>query len=344
MPIRFILTALLFAVSAIISHVQDVAAGTLGSFRLDTIPPVVTADIVAGGAAQRSMVLELTCEFSKDISASLGVGDLILENLTTGEPIDPADMAVTYDPGTDAATWTFPGLEGGTLPDGNYTATLPAADITDAVGNLLDGDNNGTGGDDHVLEFFHYFGDGDGDRDVDFLDLLKFRVTFQKTLADNPDEYDFRFDVDMNGDVDFLDLFHFRVHFNTVLPASPQIDPGARLVVDIVSSLGATLPVVIIAPSVPPMAAVILLEGDDAVPSLSAVPPRTHRFRARAFSPETRTHSRPKGCWSRSLEFPQITRPVSTSATGSVMSKAMTLPRLWRGLTPGRRCRSGCWA
>ena len=46
-------------------------------------------------------------------------------------------------------------------------------------------------------------------------------------------------------------------------PASPQIEPGTRLVVDIVSSRGATLPVVIIAPSVPSMAAVILLEGDD---------------------------------------------------------------------------------
>ncbi len=51
-------------------------------------------------------------------------------------------------------------------------------------------------------------------------------------------------------------------------PASPQIEPGARLVVDIVSSRGATLPVVIIAPSLLPLAAVVLLEGDDGTVTL----------------------------------------------------------------------------
>ena len=51
-------------------------------------------------------------------------------------------------------------------------------------------------------------------------------------------------------------------------PVSPQIEPGARLVVDIVSSRGATLPVVIIAPSLLPLAAVVLLEGDDGTVTL----------------------------------------------------------------------------
>ena len=51
-------------------------------------------------------------------------------------------------------------------------------------------------------------------------------------------------------------------------PASPQIELGARLVVDIVSSRGATLPVVIIAPSLFPLAAVVLLEGDDGTVTL----------------------------------------------------------------------------
>ena len=46
-------------------------------------------------------------------------------------------------------------------------------------------------------------------------------------------------------------------------PATPEIELGSRFVVDIVLSRGATLPVVIIAPSVPPRAAVVLLEGDD---------------------------------------------------------------------------------
>ena len=73
--------------------------------------------------------------------------------------------------------------------------------------------------DDHIFDFFRYFGDTDGDRDVDFLDLINFGVTFQKTLADDPDEYDFRFDADMDGDVDFLDLIKFGFNFPTTFEA-----------------------------------------------------------------------------------------------------------------------------
>jgi len=51
-------------------------------------------------------------------------------------------------------------------------------------------------------------------------------------------------------------------------PPTLQIELGSRFVVDIVSSRGATLPVVIIAPSVFPRAAVVLLEGDDGTVAL----------------------------------------------------------------------------
>jgi len=54
-------------------------------------------------------------------------------------------MALTTDSATYVATWTFPGLSGGRLPEGNYLATLDAAGVHDAAGNVMQ--------DDYVFEF-----------------------------------------------------------------------------------------------------------------------------------------------------------------------------------------------
>ena len=106
---------------------QQARAGCGVTF--DLIPPIVITGIVEGGLPQRSMLRSLAFQFSEDVSASLEPGDLVLENLTTAETIDPGVMTVTYDSATNTATWTFnfPGPFFESLPDGNYCATLPAA-------------------------------------------------------------------------------------------------------------------------------------------------------------------------------------------------------------------------
>ena len=168
-----------------------------------------TANLSANtGAAQRSMLTSFTADFSEDVSASISVGDLVVRNVLTDESIAVADMAVAYDATHDKATWTFPGLPGGSLPDGNWEVSLLAAGVADAAGNSLDGNGDGTEGDNCVISSFRFFGDADGDRDVDFLDVLAFRRTNLKNSAD-PD-YDPRFDSDSDGDVDFLDVLKFR--------------------------------------------------------------------------------------------------------------------------------------
>ncbi len=144
--------------------------------------PTVLAFRLNEDALQRSMVTSIAVDFSKDVSASLQASDLHLQNLTTGQAVDPAATAVSYDPATNRATWTFPGLAGKTLTNGNYTATLASAGITDSQGNTLDGNGDGIGtglpADDYRFDFYRYYGDADGDRDVDNLDLFKFRQTF----------------------------------------------------------------------------------------------------------------------------------------------------------------------
>src|SRR5207249_5546 len=90
-----------------------------------------------------------TVQFSADVSASLTAADLIL-TAADGAAIDPAAMAVAWDPAHNAATWTFPSLPGGVLPAGPYHVAVRASAIVDAAGRHLDGNKDGLGGDDYV--------------------------------------------------------------------------------------------------------------------------------------------------------------------------------------------------
>lgn len=172
---------------------------TASIFVEDPIQPTASLE-VNGGDGQRSMVTTVTAYFSEDVSASIDDGDLVVLNLDTGET---SVGAHSYNSLYNTATWTFPSGTGSSLSDGNYEVTLNASGISDAAGNLLDPDGCS-------MNCFRFFGDADGDRDVDFLDVLAFRATNLKNSLD-PD-YDPRFDSDSDGDVDFLDVLAFRAN------------------------------------------------------------------------------------------------------------------------------------
>ena len=152
--------------------------------RLDREPPRVEAIVVNEGAVQRSMVTSIEIRFSEDVSAGLTAAALVLSNLTSETMIAADAMEVTYDAESDTATWTFPGLTGASLPDGNYLSRLLGDAVADAAGNLLDGNENGEAGGDRTFEFFRYFGDTDADRDVDFFDTFRWSRTYRKTSGD----------------------------------------------------------------------------------------------------------------------------------------------------------------
>jgi extracellular elastinolytic metalloproteinase len=133
---------------------------------LDVTAPQVTASNFNFQTSQ-----SITMTFDDNVSASLAVADLVLHNNTTNTDINSADIALAYDGGTNTATFTFPGLPGGILPDGDYTATLLSAGVTDAAGNPLDGDGNGTIGGNHSLSLFFLNGDANRDRTVNLADF-----------------------------------------------------------------------------------------------------------------------------------------------------------------------------
>jgi beta-galactosidase len=104
---------------------------------IDNTPPSVV-----GSSVQHTAPEQLQVQFSKDVSTSLAASDLVLVNQTTGETVDPANVAVSYNSATNTATFIFPGYPGGFLPVGNYQATISAASVTDAAGNPLTADFN----------------------------------------------------------------------------------------------------------------------------------------------------------------------------------------------------------
>jgi hypothetical protein len=157
---------------------------------------------------------QVTIQFSEDVGASLSLADLTVTNLTTGLAMVPASIA--FDATTKIATLTF---AVGPIVDGNYRVIVAGAGITDAAGNALDGDANGSAGGDMAFDFFSLAGDANRDRVVDFADLVILSQSYGltgKTFSQG------NFNYSADGVVDFDDLVIFSQRYNiTLLPAAP---------------------------------------------------------------------------------------------------------------------------
>lgn len=158
---------------------------------VDTTPVRMTASSLDAGLSDPWLVSEIVLTFADgDVSAELSADDLSISytDTTGAHSIDPADMAMTYqhNPGSDdTATWTFPGLAGGVLPDGLYTVTLPGGTAADEAGNALDADNDGAAGGDYLAAFVHAIpGDANLDGNVDLTDLATLASHYNQSGLD----------------------------------------------------------------------------------------------------------------------------------------------------------------
>lgn len=187
--------------------------------------PKVQNVVFGDGTNQRSMVNGITVDF--DSVVSIAPGAFVLER-KNGANWDNLDAELTIGVATSLfnnntrATLTFSGtgIVGGSLADGNYRLTMVAASIT-WNGLQLDGDNNGTGGDNFVIgtadtdNFFRYFGDFEGNRVINGLDVARFRIA-NGTLAGDP-TFNPIFDYNGNGVINGIDLAQFRIRNGTLL-------------------------------------------------------------------------------------------------------------------------------
>jgi hypothetical protein len=174
--------------------------------------PVVDSVRVNDGSAQRSMVTSLTVSFTTIVSVPNSAFRLVNKETSSQVGLNISSSNAT---GKTVSTLTFTGagIVGGSLADGNYLLTI-------------DREQNGFGvgsdyqlGADEVDQFFRYFGDSDGDRDVDNTDYFKFRGTYGQTSAST--RYLWFLDSDADNDVDSSDLTQFNQRYRKRLAWIP---------------------------------------------------------------------------------------------------------------------------
>jgi hypothetical protein len=185
-------------------------------------PPTVTAVAVNDGTAQRSMVYSLTVTFDSVVTFATNPSAAFTLTRLDGAAVGSFQTnATTTNNGTQTQVVLsgFRGAEtfGGSLADGRYTLTVLAGQVS-SHGLPLDGDADGTGGDDYLFPdtglpggLYRLYGDANGDRVVNAVDLSLFRNLFGATTSDPT--------FDMNGDgvIDVTDLAALRTNFGLAL-------------------------------------------------------------------------------------------------------------------------------
>lgn len=172
--------------------------------------PIVTQIEINDGVADRSILESITITFDRQVE--IDVNSFIVSQKESQQNVSGLILSATTIDGQTVARVTF---SSGSLPDGNYKISVIASSTHALVGGAPMGQDV-VFGETAEDTFFRYFGDSDGDRDVDAQDYGRFGLTFLKSLGDN--EFDEFFDFDGDGDVDGNDHAQFRRRFLGSLP------------------------------------------------------------------------------------------------------------------------------
>ena len=208
----------------------------------DSTPPTVTdiaVDEALPAGATYTPKQHLVVHFSEKVG---GVDEFDFTMNTPGGVVGGEIFDVVYDAASNTAIFTFPGRVdfGEKLDDGNYTINFLESGITDAFGNPLDIDGNGTSSEVSV-PFYVLQGDTQKahngtplkDRRVDFIDFQILEKNFGKTNASHS-EGDFNYDgvVDNNdfkflfGDAAAVPPIPSRFGATLAAPAAPVASPA----------------------------------------------------------------------------------------------------------------------
>ncbi len=200
-------------------------ATTLGISFVDGPAATRVSEIIVGdGTTQRSLVNQVTVEFDGPVTLGSDAITVIKKGATGGSVT--ATAAPVPNSGNRVYTVSFGGafFQDGSLVAGNYQLTINANLVTNPAGIAIDGDQNGTPGGNRVFGenpndlFFRLFGDSNGDRDVDALDLINFRRSLN--VPTSHPNYRSYFDERQDGDVDSIDLLAMRRNLN--VPFGPE--------------------------------------------------------------------------------------------------------------------------
>jgi Calx-beta domain/Dockerin type I domain len=184
-------------------------------------PARIQSTVVNDGSAQRSRVTSLTVTFSTTVSFAGAVENAFTLTRNGGSSVTFTASASTIGGETVVTLNNFSGsaTDFGSLADGRYTLTALASQIS-AGGQALDGNGDGTPGDDYTFGesqgLFRFFGDINGDRHVDIADFGLFSSTFN--LSTGQTGFLAAFDFNNDGHVDILDFGQFSLRIFTTLP------------------------------------------------------------------------------------------------------------------------------
>jgi hypothetical protein len=178
------------------------------------IAPTVTGISVNGGAQQRSRVTTVDVSFSTIVTFAGPVANAFTFTHNGGGAVGGFSATANVVGGVTVVTlnnFTGAETEFGSLVDGRFTLTVLANQVSSGGVNMA---SNATFTDTNGL--FRLFGDVNGDRTVNGLDLGFFRNAFG-TSAGDPNYLSY---LDFNGDgvINGFDLGQLRTRFGTVPP------------------------------------------------------------------------------------------------------------------------------
>ncbi|MFT3789376.1 MAG: hypothetical protein QM770_24885 [Tepidisphaeraceae bacterium] len=179
------------------------------------LPDAGTAPVVLSSQFRRNdaqPAVEVT--FDQDVSFTLDVNDLTLQNLTTGQTVPNTALALTFDATTGKARITFPGLPNHAPPDGNLKLTINPAGVKSAAPYSIAMSAA------YVTNFRALAGDANDDGVVNFSDLLILAANYGKTDMTFA-QADFSYD----GTVNFNDLLLLAAAYGKQVtpPAPPRV-------------------------------------------------------------------------------------------------------------------------
>ena len=173
---------------------------------------------IGDGSEQRSRVESISVRFDGEVNIepdAFSVQQRSTADAATFEPVT-IGVAEVLDGGDTVATISFEShVRSSTdiLVDGNYQLQLSGHLIT------KDGIPLGTDfvfGDKEEDGLYSFYGDDDGDRDVDIFNLLTFRQTYG--ISDGEAGFNMIMDFDSNGTVNVFDLLGLRQRYGKSLP------------------------------------------------------------------------------------------------------------------------------
>jgi len=179
--------------------------------RLDAPVTRIESFSLNGGNSQRSRVTVAQASFSAPVYFTADPSSAFQLRRQSDNALVPLNATVAGN----TVTLTFapgPAVEFGSLADGRYTLTVLASQVNNGK---LDGNGDGTPGDDYVLVgtpangLFRLFGDSNGDGTVNAVDFLAFRLAYITINS--------TFDADGDTLVGPNDFLAFRLQFLKVI-------------------------------------------------------------------------------------------------------------------------------